>query len=50
MPSYILAVIDYRASDNNGAFEWSITGAHGQQPTTGRGTITGNGVAAPLTV
>jgi hypothetical protein len=50
MPSNILTVIGYLTSDNNGTFEWSISGARGKQLAVGRGTLTGHGQAAPLTV
>ena len=51
MVSYILAVIGYGASESDGAYEWSISGARGGRSlAAGRGTLTGHGHAAPLTV
>jgi hypothetical protein len=50
MASYILTVIGYPASDNAGAYEWSLAGARGELLAAGRGTIIGSGNAAPLAV
>jgi len=50
MASYILTVVGYPASESNGIYEWSITGARGKQLATGRGTLTRHDHAAPLAV
>jgi hypothetical protein len=50
MASYILTIIGYLASEDNGSFEWAITGARGQQVAAGRGTIARSGHAVSLAV
>lgn len=50
MPSYVLTIVGYGASDSTGTFEWGIAGAKGQLLAAGRGTIAGSGSAAALAV
>jgi hypothetical protein len=50
MPSYVLTVVSYPASDSTGTFEWGIAGAKGQLLAAGRGTIAGSGHTASLGV
>ena len=50
MPSYVLAIVGYCASDSTGTFEWGIAGAKAQLLAAGRGTIAGCGTAASQAV
>lgn len=50
MPSFVLTIVGYPASDSTGTFEWGIAGAKGQLLAAGRGTIAGSGNAASLAV